>query len=259
VRTVGDAVTTTALATLDDLHGWLVQSIKDHARCRDWNAWESYSPERKQSIIFADSGHFDGEDQHGGLRRLIAFSKSLGYPVSLTRMDGWPCCSGDSVTNYLDASENLIRLDVRLSDAQRVQVMAHELAHVILHHRQHPFIASMMNQFDHEGCEAEAECVAWMVCRALGIDSSAHSLGYITCWIDGPDNALARLEANKDEMMAAVREILEGGGGMTFEYDDRELVGDERIARVLADEDHRLSEVELDEADRVRRDFPGRL
>ena len=56
-----------------------------------------------------------------------------------------------------------------------VKTLVHEIAHALLHDEQAAIA-------DRQGCELEAESVAYVVTSALGIDSSDYSFGYIASW-----------------------------------------------------------------------------
>jgi hypothetical protein len=100
-----------------------------------------------------------------------------------------------------DCSHGLrrIRVEASNSSAQRVKTLAHELAHALLH----------------EGCvdrrlaELEAESTAYVVCNALGLDTSAYSLGYVTTWAGGGDEAAAGIKASGQRIQNAASCLLD--------------------------------------------------
>ncbi|MGH9205892.1 MAG: ImmA/IrrE family metallo-endopeptidase, partial [Acidimicrobiales bacterium] len=100
-----------------------------------------------------------------------------------------------------------IRVELSNSPAQRVKTLAHELAHALLH-----------ETFDNRAlAELEAESTAYVVCRALGIDSSDYSFAYASTWAGGGDEAIAGIKASCERIQKAAATILR-----SFELPERE-------------------------------------
>jgi antirestriction protein ArdC len=79
-----------------------------------------------------------------------------------------------------------------------VKTLAHELAHALLHEK-----------FDNRPlAELEAESTAFVVCQALGIDSSDYSFGYVANWAGGGDEAIAGIKASCDRIQKTASTIL---------------------------------------------------
>jgi O-methyltransferase involved in polyketide biosynthesis len=56
-----------------------------------------------------------------------------------------------------------------------VKTLAHEIGHALLH-----------EQFDNRVlAELEAESTAYVICQALGLDTSDYSFGYVAGWAGG--------------------------------------------------------------------------
>ena len=91
-----------------------------------------------------------------------------------------------------------IRVESAVSQAQRVKTLAHELAHAVLHEEVD----------DLARAELEAESAAYVVCRALGIDSGCYSFGYVASWAGGGAPAVAGIKASGDRIHAAARAVL---------------------------------------------------
>lgn len=87
-----------------------------------------------------------------------------------------------------------------LEPAERFATLVHELAHELLH-------ADAERRKSTTKCirETEAEAVAHVVCRAVGIDSTSHSADYIQLY-SGDVNVLA---ASLDAVQKAASQILE--------------------------------------------------
>lgn len=62
-----------------------------------------------------------------------------------------------------------------MNDAQRTKTLAHEVAHAILH-------TSEEDRHSRPEMEVEAESVAYVVFKSLGLDSSGYSFGYVASW-----------------------------------------------------------------------------
>ncbi|WP_241717053.1 ArdC-like ssDNA-binding domain-containing protein [Sulfoacidibacillus ferrooxidans] len=87
--------------------------------------------------------------------------------------------------------------------AQKIKTLAHEWAHGLLHHRSGlpPTIK-----------EVEAESTAFLVCQALGIDSSDYTFGYLIGW-SGDDaveilrDSMGRIQQASDAIIAAINSV----------------------------------------------------
>jgi len=81
------------------------------------------------------------------------------------------------------------------SPAQRVKTIGHEIAHALLHEK-----------FDDRAvAELEAESTAYVVCQALGLDTSDYSFGYVATWAGGGEQAIAGLKASASASRRAQR------------------------------------------------------
>src|ERR1039458_1398715 len=86
-----------------------------------------------------------------------------------------PCYSAEATNGLYTFVSKTISIREDLSPAQMVKTLVHEIAHALLHDEQ----AAIS---DRQGCELEAESVAYVVTTALGIDSGSYSFGYIASW-----------------------------------------------------------------------------
>lgn len=119
-----------------------------------------------------------GDDPNGLFVQLITVAQSLGFCVEDADMERG--VNGDC--NY---KLKRIRVEVTNSPAQRVKTIAHEIAHAILHE----------NYEDRRLAELEAESTAYVVCQALGLDTSDYSFGYVASWAGDGDKASAGIKA----------------------------------------------------------------
>jgi antirestriction protein ArdC len=95
-----------------------------------------------------------------------------------------------------------IRIDRRLPPAQMVKTLAHELGHALLHGLEFEGSRAL--------AELEAESVAYISCRDLGIDSSAYSFGYVASWAGGGPEAARAVAAAGSRVIRAVGLIVDG-------------------------------------------------
>jgi hypothetical protein len=120
----------------------------------------------------------DGEGAGGAYTRLVAVAHSLSYTVEEDYLPGGR--NGDC-----SFEARRIRVEVTNSEVQQVKTLAHEIAHSMLH-----------EGFDDRAlAELEAESVAFIVCRALGIDSASYTFGYVAGWAGGGAEAVAAIKA----------------------------------------------------------------
>lgn len=133
----------------------------------------------------------DGDDQDGLYTGLVAMVQSIGFTVEDYEFGG--TTNGDC-----SHAEYRIRVEIANSPAQRVKTLAHEIAHALLH----------------EVCdnkrlaELEAESTAYIVCQALGLDTSDYSFGYIASWAGGGEQAIAGIKRLCERIQKAAATIL---------------------------------------------------
>ncbi len=142
-----------------------------------------------------------GDDPDGLFDRLTAVADSIGFHVENVELDG-------GVNGDCTYSEKRIRVEVSNAPAQRVKTLVHELAHALLHE----------NFKDRALAELEAESTAFVVCKAIGIDSSDYSFGYVANWAGGGEQATAGITASCQNIQKAAASILGH-----FEVGDQEV------------------------------------
>ena len=133
----------------------------------------------------------DGDDPAGHYTTLLGVARSIGFTVEDHEFDG-------STNGDCTHSEHRIRVETRNTPAQRVKTLAHEIAHALLH-----------EQFDSRAlAELEAESTAYVVCQALGIDSSDYSFGYVATWAGSGDQAVSGIKASCERIQRTAATIL---------------------------------------------------
>jgi hypothetical protein len=98
------------------------------------------------------------------------------------------------------SSGGVIKLKAGLDPAQEFQVLAHELAHEILHHGEGRAGSTKTSR------ELEAEAVAFVVSQAVGLDAGTASADYIQLYNGDKE----RLAQSLDSIRKAAGTILEG-------------------------------------------------
>ncbi|MCL5948408.1 MAG: ArdC-like ssDNA-binding domain-containing protein [Actinobacteria bacterium] len=134
----------------------------------------------------------DGDDPTDHYETLIGVAHSIGFTVEDHEFHA--STNGDCTHR-----EHRIRIETRNTPAQRVKTLAHEIAHALLH-----------ESFDNRAlAELQAESTAYIVCQALGIDSSDYSFGYVTTWAGSSDQAIAAIKSSCERIQKAAATILQ--------------------------------------------------
>jgi antirestriction protein ArdC len=107
-----------------------------------------------------------GSDPVFAFRRLERVAGELNYHVAIEPMNG----AKNGECRFVS---RVIAIRSGIAPAQMVKTMAHELGHVVLHNPEEQRKRSV----DRPTAELEAESVAYVVCRELGIDSGSYSFG----------------------------------------------------------------------------------
>jgi antirestriction protein ArdC len=102
-----------------------------------------------------------------------------------------------SCNGYADFAAREVVLKDGLSGAQTSKTLIHELAHVLLHQESAMSARAV--------AEVEAESVAFVVCRALGLDTSDYSFAYVARWGRGGSELIA---ATAQSVITTANDIL---------------------------------------------------
>ncbi len=95
---------------------------------------------------------------------------------------------------YYSHTDQRIVVRDGLAELQRVKTAIHEIAHALLHAK-----GAEEADADRSTREVQAESVAYVVCRALGLDTSDYSFGYVAGW--SADKELKALKASLDAIV----------------------------------------------------------
>lgn len=133
-----------------------------------------------------------GNGPQGAYSALERFAVSQGFTVNVEatgEANGW-CRHTDKVIAIKDTNDELMQ----------VKTLAHEIGHALMHDA---------SELDRPLKELEAESVAFVVCRALGIDSGDYSFGYVAGWARDGDAAIKALKASAARIHDAAKAILD--------------------------------------------------
>ncbi|MBA2725846.1 MAG: hypothetical protein H0U53_07650 [Actinobacteria bacterium] len=110
----------------------------------------------------------DGDAPEGIWEVLVAQAKTAGFDVVRAQKR--------TENGYCDFLNKKIAVRPDVAPAQAVKTLVHELGHALLHGD---------DVRTREIQEVEVESVAYIVCDALGLDTSDYSFAYVARWSDG--------------------------------------------------------------------------
>ena len=121
-----------------------------------------------------------GDDPTDAFDDTVKLIKDAGYSFDLAA-PGSPYL-GTANGRTVGGSVMAVHVRDDVSDAQRLKATVHELAHIRCDH----LTGARVGEDLHRGrAETEAESVAHIVCKALGLDSAPYSDAYVMGWADG--------------------------------------------------------------------------
>lgn len=158
----------------------------------------AYEDTEGEPLPEAPCQRLSGDDADGHYARLADVARAGGYTVEEDFLPG-------EVNGNCDFVKRRICVEVGNDPLMQVKTLVHEVAHSRLHDPATGWSGTR------ECAELEAESVAFVVCRALGIESGAYSFGYVTVWAGGGTDAItairtagARILRTADEILTAV-------------------------------------------------------
>lgn len=189
----------------------------------------------------------EGLAPEGVFVKLSEFAKGIGFRVER------PESLESGANGDTSHSEGRIRVVSANSEAQQVKTLAHEIGHALLHDPG----AETTTETTRGLKELEAESTAYVICTALGMDTSDYTFGYVAGWAGGAPEALAGIKASTGRIQKAATAVLK-----TFEVEEPEVdtmndVNLEMAAERSADVDEMLLTVErrtgdLNELERIQ-------
>jgi hypothetical protein len=121
-----------------------------------------------------------GDESTGAFDDTVALITDSGYRFELAA-PGSPYL-GDANGRTVGGDLRLVSVRNDVGGAQRLKTTLHELAHIRCGH----LTGARVGENLHRGRrETEAESVAHIVCKALGLDTAAYSDAYVMGWADG--------------------------------------------------------------------------
>ena len=147
----------------------------------------------------------EGIAPEGVFVKLTEFAQGLGFRVE--RPESLESgANGD--TSHL---EGRIRVVSRNSEAQQAKTLAHEIGHALLHDPE----VDATKELERGLKELEAESTAYVICTALGMDTSDYSFGYVAGWAGGAPEAIQGIKASTGRIQKAASAVLK-----TFEVEE---------------------------------------
>jgi hypothetical protein len=147
----------------------------------------------------------EGVAPEGVFAKLTEFAQGIGFRVERPE-------SLDSGANGdTSHSEGRIRVVSSNSEAQQAKTLAHEIGHALLHD---PGVEAT-KELTRGLKELEAESAAYVICTALGMDTSDYSFGYVAGWAGGAPEALQGIKSSTGRIQKAATAVLK-----TFEVEE---------------------------------------
>ncbi|ROO60338.1 uncharacterized protein DUF955 [Micromonospora sp. Llam0] len=122
-----------------------------------------------------------GDDPTGAFEDLVTLITDEGYAFELTAPYTGRLGTANGVT-VRGTGIRMVQVRDDVAPAQRIKTTLHELAHIRCGHLDD---ATARGNLHRGRYETEAESVAHIVLRALGMDTSAYSDAYVFGWADG--------------------------------------------------------------------------
>jgi hypothetical protein len=140
----------------------------------------------------------EGLAPEGVFATLTEFAQGIGFRVERPQ-------SLDSGANGdTSHSEGRIRVVSSNSEAQQTKTLAHEIGHALLHD---PGVEATKD-LERGLKELEAESTAYVICTALGMDTSDYSFGYVAGWVGGAPEAVQGIKASTGRIQKAATAVL---------------------------------------------------
>ena len=138
----------------------------------------------------------DGYDEGNIYEKTQHYLEELGWSVERS-----PLSEGINGYTKTDGSKRVV-INNKLSNAMAAKTLLHEAAHVLLHSNE-----DHATYVEHRGLkECEAESTAYVVAGALGLDTTAYTIGYIAGWTRGD---LEIVKATGENVLKTAHKIIE--------------------------------------------------
>ena len=159
-------------------------------------------------------GRLEGLAPEGVFASLTEFAQNLGFHVE--RPQSLESGANGDTTHSLGR----IRVVASNSEAQQVKTLAHEIGHALLHDPEVPSSKELTRGLK----ELEAESTAYVICTALGMDTSDYSFGYVAGWAGCAPEAIQGIKESTGRIHNAAAAVLRN-----FELEVRAVVSEQLV------------------------------
>jgi hypothetical protein len=157
----------------------------------------------------------EGDDPTDAYDDMVKLIKDDGYSFELAPPGSQYLGTANGVTVGGAVRAVIVRDDV--STAQRLKTTVHELAHIRCDHLTDARVGENL----HRGRrETEAESVAHIVCKALGLDTATYSDAYVLGWADGDMDLVKQCAQTVLRVAKAILTALTCGTDNTADIDE---------------------------------------
>jgi hypothetical protein len=182
----------------------------------------------------------EGLAPEGVFEKLTVFAQGIGFRVE--RPESLESGANGDTTH----SEGRIRVVASNSEAQQAKTLAHEIGHALLHDPESPVTKDVARGLK----ELEAESCAYVICTALGMDTSDYSFGYVAGWAGDAPEALQGIKASTGRIQKAATAVLK-----TFEVEEPAVEATNAVSIEVAIERSRDVATELLDGERRTEDL----
>lgn len=146
-------------------------------------------PGREPTPLEPECEPITGDSHADLLTPLVALAGDLGYRVQQRQLDG-------PADGWCDSKAKLIVVNARLAANARVRVLVHEIAHAL-----------GIGYADRGRARSEVmvDCVTYVVCSQLGLDTSGETIPYVAGW--GENGALDAIHQDAQTIDEVARRI----------------------------------------------------
>lgn len=138
------------------------------------------------------------------LAELVKMAKSLDAVSGVEIRDRAKHDPSDALGWFQPTTKEIVVMDNGRSEAAKFQTLVHEVAHAILHGKDEDGYHSRPEK------EVEAESTAYIVCRALGVDTSSFSFTYVQHWAHGDTKLVEQCGTRIARAASKILEAFEG-------------------------------------------------
>lgn len=168
-----------------------------------------------QPLVGFDPELLVGDDVLGLRDRVAEFVKAHGWSFEVEAVDG-----GANGYTTVDGSKRVV-VDVNLDPAQQAKTALHEAAHMLLHANKEDGQVNPEAPTNRAVLELEAESVAYVAGKILGLDTEQYSDKYLLHWasrVEG-DNPGEAIRATAERVQRGVKTLV---GALTDEAEQGE-------------------------------------